>query len=145
MPLSWIFRRHQRLKEEMKEEHEEIPKPFVWDESFRVYYDNLDEDHRKLFQGIFNCAKNPGSAQVLLDTIHVYRDHFVSEERMMKEAGFNGHDSHKSLHTKFLAEMISFQLPLDAETLEYCKDWLVHHIKSVDFNYKGKLQRKSEK
>ena len=56
-----------------------IPEPFCWDESFCVFYGQLDEEHKSIFQGIFACAETNNQAN--LDALKgVVKNHFVYEE-----------------------------------------------------------------
>ena len=56
-----------------------IPEPFVWDESFAVFYATLDEEHKGIFKGIFTCCKANDAAN-LAALKKIVTDHFVSEE-----------------------------------------------------------------
>ena len=56
-----------------------IPEPFCWDESFCVFYAQLDEEHKSIFQGIFACTE--ANTQANLDSLKsVVKNHFVHEE-----------------------------------------------------------------
>ena len=56
-----------------------IPEPFLWDESFAVFYAQLDDEHKGIFNGIFTCceANNAANLDALKKTV---TDHFVCEE-----------------------------------------------------------------
>nr|P27686.2 RecName: Full=Myohemerythrin-1; Short=MHr-1 [Phascolopsis gouldii]AAB22826.1 myohemerythrin isoform I [Phascolopsis gouldii=sipunculid, Peptide, 119 aa] [Phascolopsis gouldii] len=117
----------------------DIPEPYVWDESFRVFYDNLDDEHKGLFKGVFNCAADMSSAGNLKHLIDVTTTHFRNEEAMMDAAKYENVVPHKQMHKDFLAKLGGLKAPLDQGTIDYAKDWLVQHIKTTDFKYKGKL------
>nr|AQV13623.1 hemerythrin [Delaya leruthi] len=119
----------------------EIPEPFKWDESFRVFYENLDEQHKGLFNAIFDCAKSPGDAAALSHLDKVIVAHFANEEQMMTAKSYDGYKEHKTAHDDFVATLKGLKTPLSNDNLHYAKDWLVNHIKGIDFKYKGKLKR----
>lgn len=117
----------------------DIPEPFVWDESFKVFYETLDEEHKSLFQAVFDCAGDKGSADKLASLVSVTVNHFSTEEGMMKKANYGEFGPHKAAHEAFVAKIKGLKAPLDDATVNYAKDWLVNHIKTTDFKYKGAL------
>jgi hemerythrin family non-heme iron protein len=116
-----------------------IPTPYAWDESFRVFYEQLDEEHKGLFNGIFACAENRNDAQKLACLVSLVNDHFVSEEAMFDENDYANSVTHKAAHDEFLNRLRGLAVPLDDAAVNYAKNWLVQHIKGIDFKYKGKL------
>ncbi|ESO03916.1 hypothetical protein HELRODRAFT_111854 [Helobdella robusta] len=116
-----------------------IPEPFVWDESFKVFYDKLDGEHQGLFQAIFDVGKTPNDSGVLAKLVELMDSHFAHEEREMKKAAFDGHDEHKDNHDEFLASLKKLKTPVAQESVQWAKNWLVHHIKVTDSKYSGKL------
>ena len=46
----------------------------------RLQYDNLDEEHKGLFEGIFAVAANPSDAKALADLKANVDKHFKTEE-----------------------------------------------------------------
>lgn len=116
-----------------------IPEPYVWDESFKVFYDLLDEEHKGLFKGIFDVAKAPGDAGALAHLKDVVDKHFSDEEGMMTKAGYSDLAAHKALHAEFVGKLKGLSAPVSGDSIHYAKDWLVNHIKNTDFKYKGKL------
>lgn len=50
----------------------------------------MDEEHKQLFHGVFNLAKDPGSADALGKLVGVTKNHFEDEE--VSKAVFTLHD-----------------------------------------------------
>ncbi|ESO01281.1 hypothetical protein HELRODRAFT_81783 [Helobdella robusta] len=117
----------------------EIPSPYEWDESFRVFYDKLDEQHKGLFKGIFDVCKSPSDASALSHLKHVLTEHFKTEEGMMKDAHFSDYDNHKHIHDDFEKQLDAQHVPIPVEKVTAAKEWLVNHIKGIDFKYKTHL------
>nr|ASW22253.1 hemerythrin [Capilloventer sp. Capillo1] len=116
-----------------------IPDPFVWDETFKVFYDKLDTEHKGLFQGIFNVAANPSDAGALATLKQAVADHFASEEAMMKAGNYPDYTTHKAMHDDFTGTLNKVATPVSNDTIQFAKNWLVNHIKNTDFKYKDKL------
>jgi hemerythrin family non-heme iron protein len=117
----------------------EIPEPYCWDETFRVFYENIDEQHRGLFKAIFNVAANRTDSTTLTNLVKVVKEHFTTEEAMMTTKNYTGLSEHKTVHADFVTKISTLTTPVDDATVNYAKEWLVNHIKGVDFKYKGKL------
>nr|AQV13613.1 hemerythrin [Clymenella torquata] len=117
----------------------EIPEPYVWDESFKVFYELLDEEHKGLFKGIFDVAKSPDAGGKLQDLKDIVSKHFADEEDMMAKASYPDLGSHKELHVDFLAKLKEVSAPVPTATVDFAKDWLVNHIKGIDHKYINKL------
>nr|ASW22304.1 hemerythrin [Stereobalanus canadensis] len=116
-----------------------IPEPYKWDESFCVFYSQLDEEHKGLFDGIFACAANRGDKGKFDDLCKKVSDHFTTEEGMVDGNNYENTASHKEAHKEFLTKLNGLSVPLDDGAVDYAKNWLVQHIKGIDFKYKGKL------
>jgi len=116
-----------------------IPEPYCWDESFCVFYEKIDAQHKILFDGIFACIKNPSDGAALSKLTTDVKNHFTDEEKMMQDANYSEFAAHKPLHTAFVSTLEALKTPLTAANLDYAKVWLVDHIKDTDFKYKGKL------
>ncbi len=43
-------------------------------------YDNLDAEHKAIFEAIFACCQNPSSAALIAKLCKVTEDHFIDEE-----------------------------------------------------------------
>jgi len=116
-----------------------IPEPYCWNEDFKVFYENLDAEHKGLFDGVFKCAENRGDAGALSALADAVKAHFATEEGMMSKAGYANLATHKKLHDDFVAKLGKLSTPLDDATIDFAKDWLVNHIMDNDMGYKGKL------
>jgi hemerythrin family non-heme iron protein len=117
----------------------EIPEPYCWDESFKVFYEQLDEQHKGLFKGIFAVAANKSDGAALAHLVKVVKEHFTTEEGMMATKHFPDLEPHKHAHADFVTKISALHAPVDDATVHYAKEWLVNHIKGTDFKYKGHL------
>jgi len=118
----------------------DIPEPYCWDESFKVFYASIDEEHRGLFKGIFDVAGAPGDAGKLGTLVDLVKAHFATEEAIFaKSPDYKEADTHKATHADFVTKLGGLSTPVGPDTIKFAKEWLVNHIKGTDFGYKGKL------
>nr|AQV13684.1 hemerythrin [Mesochaetopterus taylori] len=118
----------------------DIPSPFCWDPTFQVFYDNLDGEHKQLFEGVFKLEKDRSSAQKLKNLQEVVKAHFADEEGMMSKANFPEYGKHKHAHDEFYGKLMSLSsAQVDDEAIKYATRWLVSHIKDTDMKYKKQL------
>merc|ERR1712080_32414 len=116
-----------------------IPEPFKWDESFAVFYQQLDDEHRGLFDGIFAVAESPADAATLNALKGKVASHFSYEESQYKKIKGYDYLCHKAKHDEFLKAAEGISAPVKADQVVFMKQWLVDHITNTDFTYKGKL------
>ncbi|KAK2181788.1 hypothetical protein NP493_381g02036 [Ridgeia piscesae] len=101
--------------------------------------DNIDAEHKTIFEAIYACSKNQSSAAHLDKLIKVLEDHFKNEEALMEKAEYPEFKNHRQIHNDFLAKLKTLKAPLDDAVIAWTKKWWVGHIKGIDFKYKGKL------
>jgi len=122
----------------------ETPEPYVWDESFKVDYSRLDEEHDVLFANILAVSQHPDDAaklQVLKDNMEKHFD--FEEQRFCSVEHYNCVD-HKAKHYKFWVVLEDLKVPVGCEEINWAKNWLAQHIKNTDHQYKTRLEHAEE-
>jgi len=117
-----------------------VPDPLVWDESFAVFYERLDEEHKNLFAQLQRLKENPNSVDILNHNRDVFRDHFDYEQAQFEHCGVGcDADGHKKKHDIFFRTLTWVSVPVSTEYIEWGANWLAQHIMNTDFSYKHKL------
>ena len=118
----------------------------VWDDSFSVGVDEIDEQHKGFFRIINeliaagNVPTKSESISNALDKLTKYADnHFKAEEKYMIQQGYPEYPSHKEEHDQFKKKVATFCLDVmegkaavSDEMLSFLRNWLVHHILDTD-------------
>lgn len=124
----------------------------VWDESFSVNNRELDEQHRRWVEiinalyahlGENGTTGSAGGAVAALTGMMEYaRNHFLAEERYMREVGFPDTISHIKVHNEFYGRIAAQLASVENggwvsadELLQFLKGWLVKHILTEDKKY----------
>nr|P02244.3 RecName: Full=Hemerythrin [Phascolopsis gouldii]1I4Y_A Chain A, METHEMERYTHRIN [Phascolopsis gouldii]1I4Y_B Chain B, METHEMERYTHRIN [Phascolopsis gouldii]1I4Y_C Chain C, METHEMERYTHRIN [Phascolopsis gouldii]1I4Y_D Chain D, METHEMERYTHRIN [Phascolopsis gouldii]1I4Y_E Chain E, METHEMERYTHRIN [Phascolopsis gouldii]1I4Y_F Chain F, METHEMERYTHRIN [Phascolopsis gouldii]1I4Y_G Chain G, METHEMERYTHRIN [Phascolopsis gouldii]1I4Y_H Chain H, METHEMERYTHRIN [Phascolopsis gouldii]AAF25482.1 hemeryth len=110
-----------------------IPDPYVWDPSFRTFYSIIDDEHKTLFNGIFHLAIDD-NADNLGELRRCTGKHFLNEQVLMQASQYQFYDEHKKEHETFIHALDNWK-----GDVKWAKSWLVNHIKTIDFKYKGKI------
>jgi len=121
-----------------------------WSPGLDVGVTDFNQQHQRLI-GMVNelhtaMMEGKGS-RVIGDVLKEMRDytayHFGSEEKLMTEKGYPALQTHRAEHQAFVAKVDDLtsryqqgSLSLSVETLNFLKDWLVHHIQGTDKAYK---------
>ena len=117
-----------------------VPKPYIWDNSFEVFYERLDDEHKQLFDAIREVGHSLTSTEALSDLKFKMRAHFDYEQGFFCNSETYLHcDEHKKKHETFYKRLYDFQVPVNAADVEWAKNWLAQHIINTDFQYKHKL------
>jgi len=129
-----------------------------WDDSLSIGLSEIDNQHKVLITRVNElataCKQGKGKEAVgqtlaFLETYVI--EHFKTEERLQKAAGYPEYVNHKSIHSKFLlsVEELKKQFNAQGPTLSFTiamnktlVDWLTNHIKAEDMKF-GKFIRGS--
>lgn len=118
-----------------------------WNEDLSIGIASLDEEHKIFFNHLneLYAAIQFGKASMVLEPllnelIAYSTAHFAREEEYMLTTQFPGYDGHKAEHDKIRQKLAFLQekshehysVGLSNETFAFLKDWLTHHILSVD-------------
>lgn len=118
-----------------------------WVSSFAFGIDEIDDQHRALFEFIAKLdAAIPTSEswvvvqQTLNDLGYWARIHFAVEEALMRLARFPELDGHIVTHAEFMATIgrlkkQSLRKDIARDTSRFLNDWLRHHIDVDDRKY----------
>ena len=122
----------------------------IWDETFSVGVEILDEQHKKLIKMLNTMIEAPntdvGSEAVstILTQMRQYAtEHFSLEEEYMIKYGYMNCDQHRAQHKQFIKriamlciETMQQRKGVPTEMLEFLKSWWVNHILGTDMQYK---------
>lgn len=123
----------------------------VWDASYSVNNSELDAQHKKWLEIINDLLasqeKNGGasadtSGEALTAMLHYARQHFMAEEKYMREIGFPETVAHIRIHNEFYGQVSSSLLAAEsggqvaaADLLRFMRGWLLEHILNEDKKY----------
>jgi hemerythrin len=122
---------------------------FTWNKEYSVDVQSIDKQHKKLFDMIneLHDAMVAGKGSLLapgiVKRLAAYtREHFTSEEGLMKLASYPDFASHKAEHDKLNDEVAKMVKSLADETVvltmdlqEFLRSWLMTHIAQRDKKY----------
>ena len=120
-----------------------------WTDSLDVHVSQFNQQHQRLVTLINDLhaamAQGKGSQVIggVLKEMGEYTVyHFQAEERLMAAKGYPGLAAHRAEHEAFVAKVKDLtarfeqgSIALSIETLNFLKDWLVHHIQGTDKRY----------
>ena len=122
----------------------------VWDNSFSVGFDPIDEQHKVLVkmtnemfqaceQGVL--AADVAFLQIIQKALDYAETHFTDEEEYLSEANYPHLDEQKDQHEDFVAEVQKSIDEFEAGNIEpiflarFLKKWLLNHIAVYDKKY----------
>ena len=119
-----------------------------WTQEMSVGHAELDQQHQTLME-LYNrfdaaAAQGKGARQVwqLLDELVADTvTHFRAEEAVLAEAGFEGLEQHRALHTQLIRKLDGFRADLAAgrrvttEFRQFLGYWWENHILEHDMDY----------
>lgn len=128
----------------------------VWDERLAVGVEQIDAEHRHLLalvNELYDALQSGRSKGVLQRTYAELVDytltHFAHEEALMQEADYPGLDAHRRLHAELRDGTLQLQhkaqgaadsLAISLVTMQFLRDWLLHHICGSDRQFAAYLQ-----
>lgn len=122
-----------------------VPIPYVWDKSFQTLYQRIDDEHKVLFDAIWDCYGNREDLYKLIHMVASMQQHFTYEEGCMKASKHAGYARHKQVHDQYIDRLKRFTIPIKDRDIKFSMSWLTNHIKNTDFKYKGELLYNNDK
>lgn len=121
----------------------------IWDQSYSVGVDLLDQQHKKLIGMINELAfamRNDRGREVVKDIVDdmvsYMQKHFADEEKYLHDAKYLGLLQHLKEHEEFVRYTKDFEqrcqagdYVLSLEVLNFLADWLKRHILESDRKY----------
>ncbi len=120
-----------------------------WTDDFETGINSVDDQHRKLVEIVnkFDDAAKKGKGsrimnEILTDLIAYTGEHFVSEEKLLADAGYPKLKQHHAQHQQLLRKVERLQFEFDqqgkritVEVRDFLKHWLTNHILKEDKAY----------
>ena len=119
---------------------------FEWKPEYNVGHPGIDTQHKKLFQYADDLAAAMSAgkgkdvmARTLASLVDYTKQHFASEEVLMKTHNYPEYPQHKAMHDGLTAQVVKFQKDfaegktvVTVDLLMFLKNWLAHHIGETD-------------
>jgi len=122
---------------------------FTWNEQYSVHVEAMDNQHKRLFELISKLHEamltgkgNAELGEVLKGLKEYTTTHFAEEEKYMESFKYSGLVEQKKQHHAFIDKISEYEtdltekrLGLSIDVLNFLKNWLVHHIQTLDAKY----------
>jgi hemerythrin len=117
---------------------------FEWNDSYTVGNEEIDKQHKYLFElgnRLPEVADEDGIHHLIMDLFKYTREHFATEEEMMRSIGYPNLDEHIQLHDDLISKLSTIsenEFTTDAEIYkfkEFVYLWLSKHILEEDNKY----------
>jgi hemerythrin len=123
-----------------------------WTQNLSTGVPVLDEQHKAIFQWLAELQNASVDQRTLFGVYvitrlkHYMREHFATEEAMMKAAGYPDLEQHQAEHALFRAKLEELQLKsisedISTDTVSFLNHWLTNHIAKSDTAYVPYLNR----
>jgi len=123
----------------------------VWDSSFSVGIDEMDNQHMQILQIInrlHEIEDDPENEAIFSDMINnlinIIKTHFFAEENLMRRIKYPHQSDHKKEHDLLTGQLHSMQKQLlfgqpfsSQKFAVFIRDWLLRHIHNEDSKYGG--------
>jgi hemerythrin len=129
-----------------------INSSMIWKSMYHSGHSSIDSEHEALFNALQDLSKHLHKAsfkQALKDLIDLTKEHFKSEEVILRNSGYQDFALHVSLHEDLLKTAYDLYKSYDAdedndeENLIYVINALIMgHLVSEDVNYYDSLKIK---
>lgn len=119
-----------------------------WSDELKVGIEEIDEQHRWLVEQtniLHDALARDSEAGILGEILECLVDytmnHFIVEEELFSRLGYPEGEAHKAQHDRFCSRVMDLLQRHEAgetvglQALELLKNWLVHHILTVDKAY----------
>lgn len=120
-----------------------------WGDYLCIGINSVDKQHKILVDMLneLNDAIADGKAHLVLskifDGLAVYTDkHFAYEEKLFAEYGYSKEQAHQREHQELIQQIKALKQKMDggdfmvnAEVMNFLKDWLTHHILKTDKDF----------
>jgi hemerythrin len=119
----------------------------VWNESYSVNIDELDQQHQKLFEMFrkYRHAISSNSMPIMQIVSEMKRYallHFATEEKIMFEKGYDRISEHKLKHLEYQETFKQYEEKLfmgrailPSDIIDFIQNWLIKHIHEEDKGY----------
>lgn len=118
----------------------------IWQDSYKLNVHEIDTQHEEmagLVKGLYDAVAAKESkekiSRILSDLIDCTREHFFTEERLMREHGYPNYEQHKEEHNELLEQLEFFGQEAMRRTysayrfdFDVSRDWFINHIESCD-------------
>lgn len=106
----------------------------------------IDAQHRSLFELLDQLKLAAAEQRTMLAAYaitrlkHYVREHFDTEEALLRKCRFPKLDEHIAEHDKFRNKLVEFQnkavvLDVSGDMVDFLIDWLVNHIAKSDMRF----------
>jgi len=120
-----------------------------WRASFNTNFPLVDEQHRgliDLLNKIHDTKTEERSSKFIYDTffklVSYTKEHFSTEEKIMKENNYPEFDRHKREHELFVKKISEYlkncnkdTFDVSTELTDFLKHWFIHHILDNDIAF----------
>ncbi len=131
----------------------------VWDESFSVSVEEMDEQHRQIINMVNKLidmkdvkVDSETISETLTKMTEYASKHFDKEEKYMIEYDYPYYSEQKEQHRQFrnraanyCLDTMAYKTTIPMEILDYLKDWWINHILETDMKYKSFFNEKGLK